>query len=52
MYDDGSGWALGKLTGEAGQPGEAEAASLGYFPKDYTVSVEEYEEGPQFGKVW
>ncbi|CAJ1460345.1 unnamed protein product [Effrenium voratum] len=36
VYDDGSEWALGHLSGVP--------ATLGYFPKNYTVSVGEYQE--------
>ena len=35
VHDDGSEWALGHL---AGVP-----ETLGYFPKNYTVSVGEYQ---------
>jgi len=37
VHDDGSEWALGHL---AGVP-----ETLGYFPKNYTVSVGEYQAG-------
>jgi hypothetical protein len=39
VYDDGSDWLLGHV---AGLPETA-----GYFPKDYVVSVEEYEESDE-----
>ena len=39
VYDDGSDWLLGHL---AGLP-----EPVGYFPKDYVVSVEEYEESDE-----
>ena len=37
VHDDGSEWALGHLTGVP--------ETLGYFPKNYTVSVGEYQAG-------
>jgi len=36
VYDDGSAWALGYAFGVP--------ETLGYFPKDYVVPVEEYQE--------
>ena len=36
VYDDGSDWLLGHLP--------CLPEMVGYFPKDYVVSVEEYEE--------
>ena len=36
MYDDGSAWVLGHAFGVP--------ETLGYFPKDYVVPMEEYQE--------